>query len=143
METLGFNLDIFWWGLGGVILTIVSYFVAKNLLKNVSEDELSSKDRAGAMKWFRIIATSFWVLWFVSMSLFHGVKWEAKDTFNMGSSITAEKAIEYKAPSKDEILEKNREVIKRKELEREQEIKEAKQKSSEEYERILRESTPN
>jgi hypothetical protein len=140
METLGFNLDIFWWGLGGIILTTAGYFVTRNILKNVSEDELSSEDRAGAMKWFRIIATSFWVLWFVGMILFHGVKWTAKDTADMGSSITAEKAIEYKAPSKDEILKMNREAIKRKELEREQEIKEENQKSSEEYEKFLSES---
>ena len=143
MESVGFNMDILWWGAGGIILTLAVYFVIRNIIDNIPEEEFSSEDKKGIIKWFRIIASSCWILFFVIMVLFHGITWTAKDTYDMGSKITAEKAIEYEAPTRDEILKANRDSIEREEREREQKIKEEKRKSSEEYERILRESTPN
>ena len=143
MESVGFNLDILWWGTCGIILTLAVYFVIRNITDNIPEEEFSSEDKKGIMKWFRIIATSCWVLFLVVMVLFHGITGTAKDTHNMGSRITAEKAMEYKTPTRDEILRANRDSIEREERERELKIKEEKRKSSEEYERILRESTPN
>ena len=136
-------MDILWWGTGSIILTIAVYFVIRNVLDNIPEEDFSIDYKKGIMKWFRIIASSCWILFFVSMVLFHGITWTAKDTYDMGSEITAERAIEYKAPTRDEIHKANMDSIEREERERELKIKEEKRKSSEEYERILRESTPN
>lgn len=143
MESVGFNMDILWWGACGIILNTAVYFVIRNIIDNIPEEDFTSEGKTGVMKWFRIIASSCWVLFFVSMVLFHGITWTATDTYDMGSDVRIEESKTYEAPTADEILKSNRDSIEKDKLEREQKIKEEKIKSSEEYEKFLRESTPN
>lgn len=142
MSGLSFNTNIFLFGGSGIIITIAAYFIGSYVLKNISEDDLGGNDKRSIKKWYKIISICAWALFFIVMIMFHGIRWTPTNTYDMGSDITLEKSMEYKGPTRDEILEANKIGVNRVMKEKEEERKAANAASSEEYEQFLNDSEP-